>query len=333
MATINTMFPSLIDVAKRTDPDGSIASLAELLAQTNPILDDAVWVEANGGTKHTVTVRTGLPTVYFRMLNQGVPPSKSTTAQVEEAMSIMEAYAEVDKDLAMLNGNTAEFRLSEDTAFIEAMNQKQAQTVFYGNPAADPKSYPGLAIRYSTKAGAANGRNILLAGGAGSDNSSAYLVVWSMSTVFMTYPKGSRAGLLVEDLGEETVIDSQGGRFQALRSHYQWKAGLVVKDWRYVVRIANISTAALAGGSPPDLIRLFQQAIDLIPALARGRAAFYTNRIVAGALRDQAASRTGNVLTVEAGQTQLGTNIVNQRFLGVPLRVNDALLNTETAIS
>ena len=29
--------------------------------------------------------------------------------------------AEVDKDLAMLNGNTAEFRLSEDTAFIEAM--------------------------------------------------------------------------------------------------------------------------------------------------------------------------------------------------------------------
>lgn len=333
MATINTMFPSLIDVAKRTDPDGSIASLAELLAQTNPILDDAVWVEANGGTKHTVTVRTGLPTVYFRMLNQGVPPSKSTTAQVEEAMSIMEAYAEVDKDLAMLNGNTAEFRLSEDTAFIEAMNQKQAQTVFYGNPAADPKSYPGLAIRYSTKAGAANGRNILLAGDAGSDNSSAYLVVWSMSTVFMTYPKGSRAGLLVEDLGEETVIDSQGGRFQALRSHYQWKAGLVVKDWRYVVRIANISTAALAGGSPPDLIRLFQQAIDLIPALARGRAAFYTNRIVAGALRDQAASRTGNVLTVEAGQTQLGTNIVNQRFLGVPLRVNDALLNTETAIS
>ena len=333
MATINTMFPSLIDVAKRTDPDGSIASLAELLAQTNPILDDAVWVEANGGTKHTVTVRTGLPTVYFRMLNQGVPPSKSTTAQVEEAMSIMEAYAEVDKDLAMLNGNTAEFRLSEDTAFIEAMNQKQAQTVFYGNPAADPKSYPGLAIRYSTKAGAANGRNILLGGGAGSDNSSVYLVVWSMSTVFMTYPKGSRAGLLVEDLGEETVIDSQGGRFQALRSHYQWKAGLVVKDWRYVVRIANISTAALAGGSPPDLIRLFQQAIDLIPALARGRAAFYANRIVAGALRDQAASRTGNVLTVEASQTQLGTNIVNQRFLGVPLRVNDALLNTETAIS
>lgn len=333
MAIINTMFPSLIDVAKRTDPDGAIASIAELLSQTNPILDDAVWVEANQTTKHVVTVRTGLPTIYFRMLNQGVPPSKSTTAQVEEAMSIMEAYSEVDKDLAMLNGNTAEFRLSEDSAFIEAMNIKQAQTVFYGNPAADPKSYPGLAIRYSTKSGAVNGRNILLAGGAGSDNSSAYLVVWAMSTVFMTYPKGSQAGLLVEDLGEETVIDSQGGRFQALRSHYQWKAGLVVKDWRYVVRIANISTAALAGGSPPDLIKLFQQAIDLVPSLSMGRAAFYTNRVVAAALRDQAAAKTGNVLTVEQGQTQLGTNIVTQRFLGVPLRVNDALLNTEATIS
>ncbi len=333
MAIINTMFPSLIDVAKRTDPDGAIASIAELLSQTNPILDDAVWVEANQTTKHVVTVRTGLPTIYFRMLNQGVPPSKSTTAQVEEAMSIMEAYSEVDKDLAMLNGNTAEFRLSEDSAFIEAMNIKQAQTVFYGNPAADPKSYPGLAIRYSTKSGAVNGRNILLAGGAGSDNSSAYLVVWSMSTVFMTYPKGSQAGLLVEDLGEETVIDSQGGRFQALRSHYQWKAGLVVKDWRYVVRIANISSAALAGGSPPDLIKLFQQAIDLVPSLSRGRAAFYVNRTVAAAVRDQAAAKTGNVLTVEGSQTQLGTNIITQRFLGVPLRVNGALLNTEATIS
>lgn len=333
MAIINTMFPSLIDVAKRTDPDGAIASIAELLSQTNPILDDAVWVEANQTTKHVVTVRTGLPTIYFRMLNQGVPPSKSTTAQVEEAMSIMEAYSEVDKDLAMLNGNTAEFRLSEDSAFIEAMNIKQAQTVFYGNPAADPKSYPGLAIRYSTKSGAVNGRNILLAGGAGSDNSSAYLVVWAMNTVFMTYPKGSQAGLLVEDLGEETAIDSQGGRFQALRSHYQWKAGLVVKDWRYVVRIANISAAALAGGSPPDLIKLFQQALDLVPSLSMGRAAWYTNRTVAAALRDQAAAKTGNVLTVEASQTQLGTNILTQRFLGVPLRVNDALLNTEATIS
>lgn len=333
MAAINLLFPSLVDVAKRTDPDGKIAKLAELLNQTNPVLDDAVWLEANGALDHTVTVRTGLPTVYFRMLNQGVPPSKSQTAQVKEAMSIMEAYSEVDKDLAMLNGNTAEFRLSEDSAFIEAMNQKQASTVFYGNPAIDPKAYAGLSARYSTKSGAVNGRNVLLAGGAGVDNSSIWLVVWGTNTVFMTYPKGSQAGLLANDLGEDTAIDSLGGRLQVLRSHYQWKAGLVVKDWRYVVRIANISAAALAGGSPPDLIKLMQQAIDLIPSISMGRATFYMTRTAASSVRDQAAAKTGNVLTVEQGLTQLGTNIVVQRFLGIRLQVVDAMLSTEATVA
>lgn len=334
MSVINTNFPSLIDVAKRTDPDGGISAIAELLAQTNPVLDDGVWVEANSATDHTVTIRTGLPAVYFRMFNQGVPPSKSTTVQVKEAMAMLEAYAEVDKDLAMLNGNTAAFRLSEDRAFIEAMNQKQAETLFYGNPAVDPKVYSGLAIRYSTKAGAINGRNIILAGTANTtDNSSVYLVVWSDNTVYMTYPKGSQAGLQVRDLGEHTTIDAQGGKFQVLRSHYQWKAGLVVKDWRYVVRIANISAAALASGSPPDLIGLFNDAIDLIPSLGMGRAAFYTTRAVAGALRKQAASKTNNVLTVEQGLTQLGLRIVNTSFLGIPLRITDALLATEGTIA
>lgn len=334
MAIINQNFPSLIDVAKRTDPDGNTSSIAELLAQTNPILDDAVWVEANSAVDHTVTIRTGLPAVYFRMFNQGVPPSKSQTVQVKEGLSMLEAYAEVDKDLAMLNGNTASFRLSEDRAFIEAMNQKQAETVFYGNPAVDPKAYSGLAIRYSTKAGAINGRNIILAGtNVTADNSSAYLVVWSDNTVYMTYPKGSLAGLQVRDLGEHTTIDPQGGRFQVLRTHYQWKAGLVVKDWRYVVRIANISAAALAGGTPPNLINLFNAAIDLIPSLGMGRAAFYTTRQVVGALREQAANKTNNVLNVEQGLTQLGLRIVNTTFLGIPLRVTDALLATEATIA
>ena len=40
----------------------------------------------------------------------------------------------------MLNGNTAQFRLSEDSAFLEAMNQTQAETMFHGNRT-DPKKF------------------------------------------------------------------------------------------------------------------------------------------------------------------------------------------------
>ena len=164
MATLSATNLTLADWAKRTDPNGNVPIIAELLSQTNEILEDAVFKEGNLPTGERVVIRTGLPTVYWRALNQGIPNSKSTSAQVDEACGMLEARSEVDKDLAMLNGNTAQFRLSEDTAFLEAMNQTQAQTMFYGNPASEPKAYLGLAARYSSTS-AGNGANVLNAKG------------------------------------------------------------------------------------------------------------------------------------------------------------------------
>ena len=246
MATLSTSNLTLADWAKRSDPDGRVPIVAELLSQTNEILDDCVFKEGNLPTGERVIIRTGLPSVYFRALNQGIPGSKSTTAQVDEACAILEARSEVDKDLAMLNGNTAQFRLSEDTAFLEAMNQTQAETMFYGNPGTDPKKFLGLAPRYGDLS-ADNAVNILDAGGSGSDNASVYLVVWGDNTVYCPFPKGSKAGLTHEDLGEQTVYNSDGTRLQAFATRYQWKNGLVVKDWRYVVRICNIDISDLVG--------------------------------------------------------------------------------------
>ena len=246
MATLSTSNLTLADWAKRSDPDGRVPIIAELLSQSNEILDDCVFKEGNLPTGERVVIRTGLPEVYWRALNQGIPSSKSTTAQIDEACGILEARSEVDKDLAMLNGNTAQFRLSEDTAFLEAMNQTQAETMFYGNPGTDPKKFLGLAPRYSDLSGG-NAQNIMDAGGSGSDNTSVYLVVWGDNTVYCPFPKGSKAGLTHEDLGEQTVYNSDGTRLQAFATRYQWKNGLVVKDWRYVVRICNIDISDLNG--------------------------------------------------------------------------------------
>lgn len=201
---------TLADWAKRIDPEGRIPVVAELLSQSNEILEDAVFKEGNLPTGERVVIRTGLPTVYWRALNQGIPSSKSTTAQVDEACGILEARSEVDKDLAMLNGNTAQFRLSEDSAFLEAMNQTQAETLFYGNPATDPKQFLGLAARYSDKSSGGNKQNILDAGGSGSDNTSVYLVIWGDQTVYCPFPKGSKAGLIHEDLGEQYSPHARG---------------------------------------------------------------------------------------------------------------------------
>ena len=339
MATLSTSNLTLADWAKRSDPDGRVPIVAELLSQSNEILDDCVFKEGNLPTGERVVIRTGLPGVYWRALNQGIPSSKSTTAQIDEACGILEARSEVDKDLAMLNGNTAQFRLSEDTAFLEAMNQTQAETMFYGNPGTDPKKFLGLAPRYGDLS-ADNAVNILSAGGSGADNASVYLVVWGDNTVYCPFPKGSKAGLTHEDLGEQTVYNSDGTRLQAFATRYQWKNGLVVKDWRYVVRICNIDISDLLAGSNTQaasastaLIKLMARALYRIPNMAMGRAAFYMNRTVHSGLSIAALDKSQSVLAIQEGLSQFGSAQSYLSFLGVPLRRVDALLNTESAVS
>ena len=333
MATLNTNALTLADWAKRLDPDGKVPVIAELLSQSNEVLEDLLLVEGNLPTGHTVTIRTGLPAVYWRQLNAGVPSSKSTTAQVTEGLGMLEAYARVDIDLANLNGNSAQFRLSEDFAFLEAMNQQQVQTLFYGNIATNPAAYTGLATRYGAISGAGNAQNIIDAGGTASNNTSVWLVLWGENTVFGTFPKGSKAGLQHEDMGKLTVYDGNNNPYQALQTHYQWKNGLVVKDWRYIVRICNINTANLvAQSSAADLVVLMSRALDRIPNWNLGKAAFYMNRTVYSMLRVQALNKSQNVLTVEKGLNQFGTAMSWLSFQGVPLRRVDQILNTEARV-
>lgn len=344
MAVIGATNLTLADWAKRIDPDGQVPVIAELLAQSNEILQDCVWKEGNLPTGERVVVRTGLPDVYWRSLNAGIPSSRSQTAQVDEQCSILEARSEVDKDLALLNGNTAAFRLSEDTAFLEAMNQKMAQAMFYGNPANDPKEFLGLATRYSSTA-AGNGRNVILGGGsAGAAQTSVWLVCWGDQTVYCPFPKGSKAGLIHEDLGEQTVYTNNGSvaeRMQALVTRYQWKPGLVVKDWRYAVRIANVDVASIrnltndqqASNTNTNLIHKMVQAYYALPNAAAGRCAFYMNRTVHSGLSRLAMEKSMNVMNIEQGVTQFGTAQSYLSFLGVPIRRCDAILNTEAVVS
>ena len=339
MATLSTGQLTLADWSKRIGPDGKIDPIAELLSQTNEILEDVVFKEANQPTSHVVAVRTGLPAVYWRAYNQGVPSSKSTTAQITEPCAMLEARSHIDAKLLELNGNSAQFRLSEESAFLEAMNQEMTGKLFNGNVGSDLKTFSGLATRYSSTA-AGNGNNVILAGGSGSDNASMYLVVWGEQTVFCPFPKGSRAGLRSRDLGEESVQDAAGGWYQAARSLFQWDSGLVVKDWRYVVRIANIDvsdwvgvTGTQAATASTNLIKLMMRAIARIPNLSMGRAAFYCNRSIQEGLMIQAMEKSQNALSVQEALSQFGQKMNQLTFMGIPVRGVDQLSVAETLVS
>lgn len=327
---IGSNVSTLVDVATRLDPNGAIAAIAELLAQKNEIIPDMHWQEGNLPTGDRITQRTGLPTVMARQINQGVTPSKSTTAQVDEATAMLEGFCEVDKKLVDLNGNTAAYRLSEVSAFMESMNQGFANLLMYGDPTAAPAVFRGLAPRYASSTGY-SGQNILKGGGSGSVNTSIYLVVWGPESVYGLYPKGSKAGLEHTDLGVQVVENAAGiggARMLAYRDHWKWECGLAVRDWRYVVRICNIDTTITSNNIAADLIGLMSRSLDRPPTLNAGRAAFYMNRTLHSILKIQALAKSSNALSVEEGLTQ-----IEVKFLGVPLRKVDQLLNTEATVS
>ena len=246
MATLSSSALTLAEWATRLDPGGIPAAVIELLGQTNEMLTDMLWMQCNDGAGHKTTVRTGLPVATWRLLNYGVQKSKSNTAQVRDATGMLESYSDIDKALADLNGNTAEFRLGEDMAFIEAMNQGMQQTVLYGNTTSTPERFVGLGPRFSTvnTANSQTANNVIDAGGSGSTNSSIWLIGWGQNTVHGLFPKGSKAGLQVRDLGEVPLYDANNNVYQGYRTHFKWDCGLSVRDWRFVVRVANINVTA-----------------------------------------------------------------------------------------
>ncbi|MBH1898012.1 hypothetical protein I5T96_15520 [Serratia marcescens] len=326
MAIKSTNALTLADHAKRMDPDGKIPAIVELLSQTNPILTDMVYVEGNLPTGHRTTIRTGLPAAAWRLLNYGVQPSKSTTAQVTDSCGMLEAYAEVDKALADLNGNTNAFRLSEDQAFLESMNQQMAETLFYGDTRINPQRFTGLSARYNDLT-AKNAQNIIDAGGTGSNLTSIWLVVWGTNTVHGIFPKGQAAGLSHKDKGEVTLEDAEKGKYEGYRTHYKWDNGLTVRDWRYAVRIANIDTTKLGADDGPNLAKLMVQALHRIPNLQMGKAVFYMNRDAAEYLDIQATEKASLAISVKETEGVWWTS-----FRGVPVRTCDALLSTESQV-
>jgi len=339
MATLSTTMPTLLDHAKVFGPDRKVAKIVELLSQSNSSLQDMVMKEGNLPTGEQTTIRTGLPAVYWRLTNQGTPPSKSTTAQTVENAAMLVARCHADVDIATLNGDVSAYRAQKASAVMESMAQEMESTLFYG-AATSPEEFVGFANRYTALTGEANSENVLDAGGTGTDNSSAWLIGWGMDTICGVYPKGSKAGISHEDIGIDDVDDADGNPFRAYKDEFKWKCGLVVKDWRYGVRIANIDNSELVAGTgtqattaATNIVKMMSRAIDRIPNQNRCKLAFYVNRTVASHLRVQALSFSNSAIAIQPALNQFGNTIQQLTFLGVPVRLSDSLTSAEAQVT
>jgi hypothetical protein len=331
MAIIGNTFVDLIDIYKQQDGSGQFVAVIELLAEMNPILDDAIAVECNKGTSHLHTVRTGLPDVSWGRLYKGITQSKSKTAQVEDTTGFVEGLSTIDERLLKLSTNEGAVRLSEAMSYLESMNQEVATKMFYGNTAADPEEFMGLAPRFNELA-APNGNQIIDAGGTGADNTSIWFVTWGERQACLLYPKGTMAGIQREDMGRQRVLDVDGNPYYAMEEKFTWNIGLAIKDWRYISRIANIDMSDVEAGSVAlyDFLRKAYYKLQN-RRVAGGKLAIYCNRDILEAL-DALATNAGasdSFVRLKPMEIQ-GEEIMTYR--GIPIREVDALLNNEARV-
>lgn len=331
MATLNINgYSTLLDLAKRLDPNGKIARIAETLDTDCPLLQDMPWVEANGPDGHLITTRSGLPSLTWRKYNQGVIPTKSQTSQFTETCGMLDGVSKVDVALAKRNGNAAEFRASEDMAFVSSYKRTLESAFFYSSQKVNPEQITGFSPRLDALSGIPYASQVIPFGAAAGNNSSSmWLVGWAPKKVYGIYPKGTVGGLKMETLPDDMVDDgtSTGAEFLAHRSKFDWQCGLAVEDARYVVRLCNIDADVIAE-TGSGLITKMIDMLHRIQSLTDCNPVFYANRTILTYLHKQAldGTRSGQ-LTFDnpAGGARV------MRFGGVPIHQTDALLNATEA--
>lgn len=341
MAAIGTLFPTLTDLAKKQDPSGGIASVVELLAKKNAFMQDLAFVQGNLPTGHRFSARTALPSPTWRKLNQGILPSKSQVDVYEESCGMLEGLSKVDCALAELGGNPAGFRADEDNAFAAGFGLEIASALLYSSTqggtlagyTGGPEKIMGLTPRFNATSGNPAANQIIKAdsGATGAVQTSIWLVGWSPTTVYGIYPKNTVAGYRSEDLGKQLTKDSGGSaEFTAFVTHHKWSLGLAVQDYRYVARICNIDTgrwkADVSAGA--DLAASMMDAIASIYDIASVQPVFYMNRATFAMFNKQLKAKTVNWLEY----VERGGQLV-PHFLGVPIRIADALAATEAVVS
>ena len=337
MAALASNVPTLIDIVQGLAPDGSQLHIAEVLKQTNPILEDMTWMEGNLVTGHKDSVRTSLPEGSWRSLNAGVPITKSGTTPIEETCALLEDYSQVDAEIAKLSGNVEGHRLKEGRAHIQGNSNKMARTLLYGNTAAGDR-FTGFGNRYNSLNTSTDqkAKQILDCGGSGTKLRSIYLIGWSHDTVTGIYPKHTVGGLQHEDVttpgaGTDTMVlrDAAGNPYQGYMDHWVWRCGLMVKDWRYVVRAANIDVDTLVKtkATGADIEDIMTQMVEMIESLEGVRAAFYVPRELSSMLRRQMNTTKGTFLSWDQAG---GKKVMN--FGEVPVRRTDALFVNESRV-
>jgi len=313
---------TLLETAKRHDPDGNVAKIAEILTEKNQLLEDAVFTEANNITSHMFTQRLTEPSGSWVNVNEGVSVEASRTKQLVEPVKFLEAYSRIDERILEFESNKEAFRTTEDMAFVGGLAKTFAESFFYGSVADDPKEIIGLSNREYYDALADD--NVHGAGGTGGDVSSAWIIDWGPDKVGLVYPKGSpTAGIEMEDLGRQLVDDGSNNLYTAYVTRFKFHTGIVIRDPRCIQRVCNIETSGSSNILDTD------DLIDAITNMPEQRGVIYVNKTLWSQLLKDAKDKTNVYYTPD---DPWGRRF-RVDFMGLPVKLIEQLVNDESDVT
>lgn len=335
MAANSTALVTLADVAKSKDK--KIGKVAEVLIKENQMLQDIPYMAMNMGTYHMESIRSDLPDVYYRKANQAIPASKTKIEERTFRAAHFESKSQMDLKVASRGGTDriAFNRWNQAQGHIQAMANEHGALTLYGSLEDSPQKAPGFFDIYSSlNTAQETSKQIIDAGGVGNDNCSILMVHWGEQSIFGVYPNDTTAGLKREDHGKVKIqaldVNGNAGEFWGWEESFEIDHGLVVKDYRQAVRIANIDVSALAAGNGADLIDKMISGVHKIHNPSNGKGMIYVNRTVETFLDKQARRDVGGGGGLTYANYQ-GSEVL--MFRGRPVRRCDLLLDSEDAVT
>lgn len=323
MATIEAKAGTILDVANSIGPDGNLLAVAETLQKEIPIMQDAVWTEANDITQHRYARTAALPSSEMIRFNRGVGSDLGFDSQHFTKLSGRANRPKVDARVIESSPNPQQTLMNMTRKTVMGIGQDFASDMFYSDSATDIEKFDGIA-KFTNKIG-----NLVLDAGndSSTNNTSMYIVCWDIvNGAFMAYPRFSKAGLSFTDYGKVRVEDANGKAYQAYEHEVSVTGGLCLADERAVARIANIDVSAPTATSfdEEDVILL----LNRMPAHLRKTAVAYVSRNLMAAIEMRANAKANVYYTPK---NVFGEQVLTIR--GLPIKLDESISENEDVVS
>lgn len=253
---------NLLLVTRMTNNNETL-DVAEVLNETNEVIEDAVIQPSTDMTSHVFSRRTALPAVTWVKMGNGWNASTGTLNQVREELGQLKARFLAPQDIMDIQANPAKYRMQQERPFIESMGQELSNTLF-GNVAAGalsptvtpPEEFAGFQYRYSSLGTADTNYVINNGNTTGSDNTSIWFVQWGAGKTYLISPRNAAGGLtkvdkgLVLVSGDNAVASTTAtspnptNQLWAYITEFGWRVGLAIEDTRTTKRLANIDSVS-----------------------------------------------------------------------------------------